>query len=123
MAKAISLAKELADQGKKVTFKIYKLDRLSRKMFTLANLINDFCNSDIKLVSIVENIETDSLTGRLLCIVLGYVAEIEVENNRIQTKDGLRKAKEKDVSASAILAGITLAGFSTVALLKRKRKS
>lgn len=97
MAKAISLAKELADQGKKVTFKIYKLDRLSRKMFTLANLINDFCNHDITLSSILENLETDSLTGRLLCIVLGYVAEMELDNIRIRTKDGLRKAREKGV--------------------------
>lgn len=94
LTKAIKLAKELASQGKTVTFKIYKLDRLSRKMFTLATLIDDFNTHGIRLVSILENIETDSLTGRLLCIVLGYVAEIELENIRIRTKDGLRKARE-----------------------------
>ena len=91
---AITLAKELARQKKTVTLKIYKLDRLSRKMFTLASLIDDLNQHNIKLISVQENIETDSLTGRLLCIVLGYVAEIELENIRIRTKDGLRKAKE-----------------------------
>lgn len=97
LTKAIRLTKKLASQGKTVTFKIYKLDRLSRKMFTLANLIDDFNKHGIKLISILENIETDSLTGRLLCIVLGYVAEIELENIRIRTKDGLRKARENGV--------------------------
>ncbi|GCF93600.1 DNA invertase [Enterococcus florum] len=97
LTRAIKLAKELTSQGKTVTFKIYKLDRLSRKMFTLANLIDDFNQNGIKLISILENIETDSLTGRLLCIVLGYVAEIELENIRIRTKDGLRKARENGV--------------------------
>lgn len=94
LAKAISLAKELSTAGKEVTFKIYKLDRLSRKMFTLANLVDDFNNHDIKLSSISENLETDSLTGRLLIVVLGYVAEIELDNIRTRTKDGLRKARE-----------------------------
>lgn len=91
---AVTLAKELARQKKSVTLKIYKLDRLSRKMFTLASLIDDLNQHNIKLISVQENIETDSLTGRLLCIVLGYVAEIELENIRLRTKEGLRKAKE-----------------------------
>lgn len=97
LAKTIAVAKELAKQQKKVTLKIYKLDRLSRKMFTLANIIDDLNTHHIKLISIQENIETDSLTGRLLCIVLGYVAEIELDNIRLRTKEGLKKARENGV--------------------------
>lgn len=97
LANAISLAKQLSRQNKLVTLQIYKLDRLTRKMLTLANIIDDFNTHGIKLNSILENIETDSLTGRLLCLVLGYVAEIELDNIRIRTKDGLRKAKENGV--------------------------
>lgn len=33
----------------------------------------------------------------MLCLVLGYAAEIELENIRIRTKDRLRKAKENSV--------------------------
>lgn len=97
LAKAIELAKQLSLSGKSVTLQIYKLDRLTRKMLTLANIIDELNQHNIKLISLQENIETDSLTGRLLCLVLGYVAEIELDNIRIRTKDGLRKAKENGV--------------------------
>lgn len=63
-------------------------------MLTLANIIDELNQHNIKLISLQEKIETDSLTGRLLCLVLGYVAEIELDNIRFRTKDGLRKAKE-----------------------------
>lgn len=93
---ALQLAIKLAKQ-KPVYFYSYKLDRLSRRMITLANLIEEFNRHEIKLISLHENIETNSLTGRLLCIVLGYVAEIELENIRFRTKEGLRKAKANGV--------------------------
>lgn len=97
LTNAISLAKKLAQQDKIITLQIYKLDRLTRKMLTLANIIDELNQHNIKLISLQENIETDSLTGRLLCLVLGYVAEIELDNIRFRTKEGLRKAKENGV--------------------------
>ena len=97
LTNAISLAKQLSRQNKHVTLYIYKLDRLTRKMLTLANIIDELNQHNIKLISLQENIETDSLTGRLLCLVLGYVAEIELDNIRFRTKEGLRKARENGV--------------------------
>lgn len=93
----LALAKRLARKGKVVTITIYKLDRLTRKMSTLLKIIEDLNAHEIKLVSLKENIETDSLTGRLLVVILGYVAEMELEAIRSRTKEGLRKAKEKGV--------------------------
>ncbi|MBP1039729.1 recombinase family protein [Vagococcus sp. BWB3-3] len=93
LAKAIELAKELTSQGKEVSLNIYKLDRLTRSMSKLGALLDEFSQHTIKLVSLQENLETDSLTGRLLCIVLGYVAEIELENIRQRTRAGLAQAK------------------------------
>ena len=90
----IELAKYLASKNKHVSLYIYKLDRLTRSMSKLGSLIDELNQHNIKLISLQENIETDSLTGRLLCLVLGYVAEIELDNIRTRTKDGLRKAKE-----------------------------
>ncbi|ALS03301.1 resolvase [Enterococcus silesiacus] len=97
LEKAINLAKKLSNQGKQVSLYIYKLDRLTRSMSKLGSLIDEFNQHNIKLISLQENIETDSLTGRLLCIVLGYVAEIELDNIRLRTKAGLKKAKENGV--------------------------
>lgn len=50
LAKAIELAKQLSSSGKSVTLQIYKLDRLTRKMLTLANIIDELNQHNIKLI-------------------------------------------------------------------------
>ena len=101
LEKALKLACDLPKEGKQVTFTIYKLDRLTRSMFKLLELIEQFNASDIQLVSLHEKLETDSLIGRLLCVILGFVAESELENLRFRTREGLRKAKEKGIKLGA----------------------
>lgn len=97
LLKALKLAKELKRINKQVSLVVYKLDRLTRKMFTLVNILDDLTIHDIQLISLKENIATDSLTGKLLVVILGYVAEMELEAIRSRTKDGLRKAKERGI--------------------------
>lgn len=97
LLKALKLAKELKRINKQISLVVYKLDRLTRKMFTLVNILDDLTIHDIQLISLKENIATDSLTGKLLVVILGYVAEMELEAIRSRTKDGLRKAKERGV--------------------------
>ncbi|GGE23530.1 recombinase family protein [Streptococcus himalayensis] len=97
LQEALTLAKELSQSGVEVSFMIYKLDRLTRKMLTLLAMIEDFNRYGISLISVKENIETTSPTGKLLCILLGYVAEMELENICMRTKEGLQKAREKGV--------------------------
>ena len=91
------MAKKYAQQGVKTNFVVYKLDRLTRKMLHLSAIIEDLTKHGIHLQSIHENIETDSLTGKFFCLMLGYVAEWELQAISERTKDGLRKAKEKGV--------------------------
>ena len=95
--KALKMAKKYAQQGVKTNFVVYKLDRLTRKMLHLSAIIEDLTKHGIHLQSIHENIETDSLTGKFFCLMLGYVAEWEFQAISERTKDGLRKAKEKGV--------------------------
>ena len=95
--KALKLAKNYAKQGVKTNFVVYKLDRLTRKMLHLSAIIEDLTKHGIHLQSIHENIETDSLTGKFFCLMLGYVAEWELQAISERTKDGLRKAKEKGI--------------------------
>ena len=97
LLKALKLAKELKRINKQASLVVYKLDRLTRKMFTLVNILDDLTIHDIQLISLKEDIATDSLTGKLLVVILGYVAEMELEAIRSRTKDGLRKAKERGV--------------------------
>ena len=97
LKKAMKLAKKYAQQGVKINFVVYKLDRLTRKMLHLSAIIEDLTKYGVHLQSIHENIETDSLTGKFFCLMLGYVAEWELQAISERTKDGLRKAKEKGV--------------------------
>ena len=70
---------------------------LPERCFTSLLFIEDLTKHGIHLQSIHENIETDSLTGKFFCLMLGYVAEWELQAISERTKDGLRKAKEKGV--------------------------
>ena len=97
LKKAMKLAKKYAQQGVKTNFVVYKLDRLTRKMLHLSAIIEDLTKYGVHLQSIHENIETDSLTGKFFCLMLGYVAEWELQAISERTKDRLRKAKEKGV--------------------------
>ncbi|HFI0351408.1 TPA: recombinase family protein [Streptococcus suis] len=97
LQKALKLAKECAESGIKTSFVVYKLDRLTRKMLHLSAIISELTSYNIRLQSIHEQIETDSLTGKFFCLMLGYVAEWELQAISDRTKDGLRKAKERGV--------------------------
>ena len=97
LKKAMKMAKKYAQKGVKTNFVVYKLDRLTRKMLHLSAMIEDLTKYGVHLQSIHENIETDSLTGKFFCLMLGYVAEWELQAISERTKDGLRKAKEKGV--------------------------
>ena len=101
LEKALNLAKSFSKNGKQVTFTIYKLDRLTRSMFKLLEIIEQLNKHHIQLVSLHEKLETDSLIGRLLCMILGFVAESELENLRFRTREGLRKAKGKGIRLGA----------------------
>ncbi|MCI7677141.1 MAG: recombinase family protein [Streptococcus orisratti] len=97
LQKAIKLAKDCAESGIETSFVVYKLDRLTRKMLHLSAIISELTSYNIRLQSIHEQIETDSLTGKFFCLMLGYVAEWELQAISDRTKDGLRKARERGV--------------------------
>lgn len=97
LQQALKRAKKCAESGIETSFVVYKLDRLTRKMLHLSTIISELINNGIRLQSIHEQIETDSLTGKFFCLMLGYVAEWELQAISDHTKDGLRKAKERGV--------------------------
>ena len=95
LEQALALAKASAEKGLDTSLVVYKLDRLTRKMLHLSELIGDLTSHQVRLLSLQEEIETDTLTGKFFCLMLGYVAEWELQAISDRTKEGLRKARER----------------------------
>lgn len=56
-----------------------KLDRLTRNVGNLAELLDLFARHEVALISVAENLDSASASGRLMCNVLGSVAQWERE--------------------------------------------
>ncbi len=61
---------------------VTKLDRISRKLLDLLNLIDLFQEHEVSFISISESFDTNTPSGRLTLQVLGAVAEFERERIR-----------------------------------------
>lgn len=68
---------------------IYKLDRLTRNLRDLMNILHLLEKHDVELHSTYENIDTKSPSGRMLVQVLGIVAEWESANTSKRVKDAM----------------------------------
>lgn len=91
--KALNKAKLLAKKGYKVTFVVVKLDRLSRKMSSLLNILEDLKVNNIAFKSIKDDIDTSTPAGILMMQLLAMFSEFEVNTLRERTREGLRQAK------------------------------
>ena len=60
----------------------YRLDRFSRKLRHLLDLIMHLEDADVKVASVVEPIDTTSPIGRVLISILGAFAELERDTMR-----------------------------------------
>jgi DNA invertase Pin-like site-specific DNA recombinase len=74
---------------------VWKLDRLGRSLRHLINLVNDYKESGIQLVSIQDNIDTTTAQGRLMFNLFATFAEFERELISERTKAGLKAARSK----------------------------
>jgi DNA invertase Pin-like site-specific DNA recombinase len=76
---------------------IYKLDRLGRSLKHLIDLIGEFKNKKVRLISISDNLDTvnDNPMSRAFWQLLGVFAEFERELIRERVKAGLERAKSE----------------------------
>ena len=59
------------------TLVVWKLDRLSRSLRDLLDIINQLHGRDVGLQSLTEKIDTTSAGGKLIFHVIGALAEFE----------------------------------------------
>ena len=76
---------------------VWKLDRLGRSLRHLINLVNDYKDNGIQLVSINDNIDTTTPQGRLMFNLFATSAEFERELISERIKAGLKAARAKGI--------------------------
>ena len=76
---------------------IYKLDRLGRNMKDLLAIIEQLQQQNVSLVSLRDNIDTSSTTGKLIMHIFASLAEFERDLIRERSAEGRREAKKKGV--------------------------
>jgi len=83
--------------GRIRTVVCWKLDRLSRSMRDGINVLTDWLEQGIRVVSVSQQFDFAGASGKLIAAVLFAVAEMERENLRENTKRGMAAAKAKGV--------------------------
>jgi site-specific DNA recombinase len=74
---------------------VLKLDRLTRSVHDLAELLALFAKADCALISVSENVDTSSASGRLLLNLLASVSQWEAEAISERTSIALRYKKSQ----------------------------
>lgn len=74
---------------------IWKLDRLFRSLKNLISTLQEFTELGVDFISLKDNIDLTTSSGRLMMHMLGAFAEFEASLIKERVKAGLRNAKAK----------------------------
>lgn len=74
---------------------VWKLDRLGRSLSGIIETIDHLNRADIRLVSLTENIQTDTAMGKAFLHFIALLAELERGLIRERTLEGLQAAKAR----------------------------
>ncbi len=74
---------------------IWKLDRLFRSLKDLISTLQEFTDLGIDFISLKDNIDLTTSSGRLMMHMLGAFAEFEASLIKERVRAGLRNAKAK----------------------------
>ena len=84
-------------KGKVATIVVWKLDRLARNLRDGVNLLADWCERGIRVVSITEQLDLSGAMGRIVAALLLGLAEMEKENISERIRAGVAAAKKRGV--------------------------
>jgi DNA invertase Pin-like site-specific DNA recombinase len=74
---------------------VWKFDRFARSVSHLLRALEDFRSLGIEFVSLSEQVDTSTASGKLVFTVLGAVAELERSLITERVRAGLRNARAK----------------------------
>jgi len=74
---------------------VWKLDRFGRSLRHLVNALAEFESLKIAFLSLSDNLDLSTASGRLMFNIIGAMAEFERELIRERVRAGLKNAKAK----------------------------
>ncbi len=76
---------------------VTEISRLARSAKDLLDIVNKLKENKIQFVSLKENIDTDTDTGKFLLTIFGAIAELERDTLKARQKEGIEIAKQKGI--------------------------
>ena len=83
--------------GRIKTVVVWKLDRLSRRLKDGINVLADWCEQGVRIVSVTQQIDLTGPVGRMVASVMFGLAEIELEYRRERQAAGIRVARHRGI--------------------------
>ncbi|QDT37683.1 recombinase family protein [Stratiformator vulcanicus] len=84
-------------RGEVKTVVVWKLDRLSRRQRDGINILADWCEQGVRIISVTQQLDLSGSIGRIVAGVLFGVAEMELEHTRERQAAGIAAAKARGV--------------------------
>ena len=88
---------------------VAKLDRLTRSVKDLSQMLELFEKRKVALISVAESLDTGSAAGRLVITIMGAVSQWEREAIGERTRDALRHKRSQGQRVGNIAFGFRLA--------------
>lgn len=76
------------------TVVVWRLDRLSRKLRDGINVIADWCERGLRVVSVTQQIDFNGTVGQIIASVLMGIAQMEQEARRDRQRAGIAVARQ-----------------------------
>lgn len=83
--------------GEIKTVVLWRLDRLSRRLRDGVNVLADWCERDVRVVVVTQQIDLSGAVGRMIAAVMLGLAEIELEFRQERQIAGIEVAKRNGV--------------------------
>jgi DNA invertase Pin-like site-specific DNA recombinase len=80
--------------GEIKTVVVWKLDRLARSLRDGINVLCDWCDKGLRVVSVTQQIDFNGALGKMLAAVLLGIAEMEQQTRRERQAAGIAVAKK-----------------------------
>ena len=77
------------------TVVVWKLDRLSRSIVDGLNVLADWCNRGIRVVSTTQQLDFNGTVGKMLAAIFFALGEMEQQTRRERQAAGIAIAKEE----------------------------